>query len=76
MKLFQANPIDEKQIVSMKRKYKGTHNHSIELFQLIAITSRIDSTYVVMRLSGYNSAPSLPYYIVLNHFMQYIFHQL
>ena len=35
---------------------------------------RIDSAYAIMRISGYNLAPSLPCYTALHHFMQYLFH--
>ena len=66
--------MDEKQIASMKRKYKGAYNHWTGALQHIAVMSRIDSAYAIMRLSGYNSAPSLPCYTVLHHFMQYLFH--
>ena len=27
VELFQVNPMDEKEIKSMKNKYKGTYNH-------------------------------------------------
>ena len=54
----------------MKKKYKVAYNHWTVVFQHIEVISRIDSVYAIMCLSGYNSLPSLPYYIVLNHYMQ------
>ena len=58
----------------MKRKYKGAYNHWTGVLQNIAVMSRIDSAYAIMRLSGFNSAPSLPCYTALHNFMQYLFH--
>ena len=69
VELFQTNPMDEKQIASIKIKYKGAYNHWTGALQYIAIMSRIYSVYSIMRLSGYNSTPSLPCYITLKHFM-------
>ena len=69
VELFQANPMDEKQIASIKIKYKGAYNHWTGALQYIAVMSRIYSAYAIMRLSGYNSAPSLPCYTALHHFM-------
>ena len=66
--------MDEKQIASMKIKYKGTYNYWTGALQNIPLISRIDSTYAIMRLSGYNSVPILPCYTVLHHFMQHLFH--
>ena len=66
--------MNEKQIASMKREYKGAYNHWTGALQHIAVMSRIDCSYAIMRLSGYNSAPSLPCYTALHHFMQYLFH--
>ena len=57
-----------------EKKYKGAYNHWTGALQHIAVMSLIDSAYAIMRLSGYNSAPSLPCYTVLHHFMQYLFH--
>ena len=36
--------------------------------------SQIDNAYAIIRLTGYNSRPNLPCYIVLNYFIQYLFH--
>ena len=74
VELFQANPMDEKQITSIKNKYQNTYNYWIGALQHIAIIRRIDSAYETMRLLDYNSAISLSCYIALNHFMQYLFH--
>lgn len=50
---FQETPIDEKQIASMKNKYKGTYNHWTGSLYYI-VMSRIDNVYAIMYLSGYN----------------------
>ena len=63
-----------KKIASIKSQYKGAYNHWTGELQCIAVMSRIDSVYVIMYLSGYNSEPSFPCYIALNHFMRYPFH--
>ena len=73
VELFQVNPMNEKEIKSMKNKYKGTYDHLTGILQHLAIMSQIDSACAIVYLSGYNLARKLPYYIVLRYFMRYLF---
>ena len=43
--------------------------------QYISVWSREDISHGVMRLSGYNAAPSLPCWKALDHLMRYLYHK-
>ena len=73
--LYAALPKFEDELEKSKKKYNGKYNKWTDALQHIAVWSRQDISHVVMRLSGYNAAPSLPCWKVLDHIMRYLFHK-
>ena len=54
--------------------YKGNCNHWTGCLIHIAVMSRPDLSYAVMRLSGYNTSPTPATFHALNHLLCHIYH--
>ena len=73
--LYAALPMSEDELEKVEKKYNGKYNKWTGALQHIAVWSRQDISHAVMRLSGYNAAPSLPCWKALDHTMRYLYHK-
>ena len=73
--LYTALPMSEDELETIEKKYNGKYNKWTGVLQHIAVWSRQDISHAVMRLSGYNAAPSLPCWKALYHTMRYLYHK-
>ena len=73
--LYTVLPMTLEELEEAEKKHKGKQNKCTEALQHILVWSREDISYTVIRLSGYNAAPSLPCWRVLDHLMRYLFHK-
>ena len=73
--LYTALPMSDEELAKAEVKYKGKYNHWTGALQHISVWSREDISHSVMRLSGYNAAPSLPCWEALDHLMIYLYHK-
>ena len=58
-----------------EKKYNGKYNKWTGVLKDIVVWSRQDISHAVMRLSGYNAAPSLPCWKALYHTIRYLFYK-
>ena len=65
--------MNNEEIKVVDEKYKGVFNKWTGALSRTAGLSRIDIWYAIMRLPGYNTAPTYPYVHALNHMMCYIY---
>ena len=63
------------ELKQVEKKYKGKYNKWTGVLQHIIVWSRADLSHTIMRLSGYNAAPLLPYWKALDHTMIYLYHK-
>ena len=67
--------MSEDELERAAKKYNRKYNKWTGVLQHIAVWSRQDISHAVMRLSGYNAAPSLPCWKALDHTMRYLYHK-
>ena len=72
--LYSVLPMSDEELDKAAIQHKGKYNHWTGALQHIAVWSRQDINHAVMRLSGYNAAPSLPCWKVLDQLMRYLYH--
>ena len=65
----------EEELTQAAIQHKGTYNNWTGALQHVAVWSRQDISHAVMRLSGYNAAPSLPCWKALHQVMCYLYHK-
>ena len=65
--LYTALPMSEDELETIEKKYNGKYNKWTGVLQHIAVWSRQDTSHAAMRLSGYNTTPSLPCWKALYH---------
>ena len=67
--LYAALPMSEDGLEKSEKKYNGKYNKWTGELEHITVWSRQDISHAVMRLSGYNAAPALPFWKALDHTM-------
>ena len=73
--LYQSLPMTPEELEEAEKKYKGKYNKWTGALQHISVWSREDISHSVMRLSGYNAAPTLACWKALDHLMRYLYHK-
>ena len=67
--------MSEDELEKAEKKYNGKYNKWTVKLQHIVVWSIQDISHAVMRLSGYNAAPFLLCWKVLDHIMRYLYHK-
>ena len=74
MTLFSSLPLKHEEHMKYAKIYKGSYNHWTCCLIHIAVMSRPNVSYAVMRLSGYNTSPTPATFHALNHLLCYLYH--
>ena len=74
MNIFASTPLDQDQYLKMAKIHHGSYNNWTGAIIHVAGMSRLNLSYSVMRLSGYNASPRMNTFHVLRHFICFLYH--
>ena len=74
MNIFASTPLDQNQYLKMAKIHHGSYNNWTGAIIHVAGMSRLNLSYSVMRLSGYNASPRMNTFHVLRHFICFLYH--